>query len=188
MPEKSITDGELYRRFLDGDDTAFTELVEAYQGKLTFFIENLVGNHETAEDIAIDVFAALLVDRKPLRSDTAFQTFLFSIGKNLAFKHLRRAKKHAYAPLDNYLEETIGHSARNEAERAAEREHVHRSLRKLKADHRCVLYLLFFEEMSYAGAGIVMKKTEGQIRGLASCAKQSLKRILESEGFKYAEQ
>ena len=55
----------------------------------------------------------------------------------------------------------------------------------LKADYRCVLYLLFFERMSYAEAGLVMKKTDGQIRGLVSRAKKALKEKLDSEGFTY---
>jgi RNA polymerase sigma-70 factor (ECF subfamily) len=185
-----ITDKEartIYARFLAGDDDAFTELVETHQFALIKFIESLVGNYESAEDLAIDVFTALLVDRKPLHANTMFRTFLFAIGKNLAFKHLRQAKKHLYEPLNEYIEESVGNLDFDEAELEAQREQVGRSLGKLKADHRCVLYLLFFADMSYADAGVVMRKSEGQIRGLTYRAKQSLKQIMISEGFTYAD-
>jgi RNA polymerase sigma-70 factor (ECF subfamily) len=178
---------ETYERFCSGDDDAFTELVETHHAALTHFLERLVGDHETAEDIAIDVFAALLVGRKPLYQDTMFRSYLFAIGKNLAFKHLRHAKKHAHEPLDDFITEATGRSDFDETEREEEREQIGRSLHRLKPDHRCVLYLLFFEEMSYADAGIVMKKSEGQIRGLTYRAKQALKQILISEGFSYAD-
>ena len=57
----------------------------------------------------------------------------------------------------------------------------------MKPEHRNVLYLLYFEGMSYAEAGTVMNKGKRQIEGLAYRARASLKKKLESEGFTYAE-
>ena len=44
---------------------------------------------------------------------------------------------------------------------------LHEAMQKLKPEHRDILYLLYFEGMSYAEAGTVMKKTEVQISSLA---------------------
>ena len=58
---------------------------------------------------------------------------------------------------------------------------------KLRPDYRQVVYLLYFEEMSYAQAGKVMSKTEKQIKNLAYRARQSLKEILKKENCDYEE-
>ena len=49
------------------------------------------------------------------------------------------------------------------------------------------LYLVYFEDMSYRDAATVMNKSESQITKLVYRGKQSLKAILEQEGFSYAD-
>ena len=49
-----------YRRYLDGDEDAFGEIVKEYFDKLVFFVNRYVRNFAAAEDIAVDVFALLL--------------------------------------------------------------------------------------------------------------------------------
>ena len=46
-----------YRRYLKGDEEAFQEIVKLYFDGLVLFVYGYVKNLETAEDIAIDVFA-----------------------------------------------------------------------------------------------------------------------------------
>ena len=62
------------------------------------------------------------------------------------------------------------------------------ALEKLKAEYREALYLVYFEEMSYRNAAAVMHQSEGQITKLVYRGKQSLKAVLEQEGFTYADE
>ncbi len=41
-----------YKRFLDGDESAFEEILNDYRDGLTFFINRFVNNVDVAEDIA----------------------------------------------------------------------------------------------------------------------------------------
>ena len=58
----------------------------------------------------------------------------------------------------------------------------------LKAEYREALYLVYFENMGYRDAAMVMNRSEGQIAKLVYHGKQSLKAILEQEGFTYADE
>ena len=58
----------------------------------------------------------------------------------------------------------------------------------MKAEYREALYLVYFEDMSYRNAATVMKQSEGQITKLVYRGKQSLKAVLEQEGFTYADE
>lgn len=61
------------------------------------------------------------------------------------------------------------------------------AMSRLKEDYRESLYLVYFEDMSYRQAASVMGKTENQVTKLIFRGKQSLKTILEKEGFTYEE-
>lgn len=46
-----------YRRFLDGDESAFDEIMKELFDNLVFFIDRYVHDIHAAEDIAIDMMA-----------------------------------------------------------------------------------------------------------------------------------
>ena len=52
-----------YRRFLDGDEQAFEDIMKELFRGLVFFIDGFVRDPHTAEDIAIDVFSDLIVHK-----------------------------------------------------------------------------------------------------------------------------
>ena len=68
-----------YRRFLDGDESAFDEILELYRLKLTYFIDRIVRDTAAAEDIAIDVFTELLIRPYRYNFKTSLKTYLFMI-------------------------------------------------------------------------------------------------------------
>jgi len=97
---------ETYAAFLAGDEDALVALVDAHKEGLIAFIQTIVGNRDVAQDLAIDVFASLLADRKPFRGDSTFRTYLFAIGKHLAFRHLRRHGKESFLSWDDFVQES----------------------------------------------------------------------------------
>ena len=53
-----------YRRFLDGDNDAFGEILDLYRENLIFFINRTVNDLAVAEDIAADSFAELIIHKR----------------------------------------------------------------------------------------------------------------------------
>ncbi|MCR5485088.1 MAG: RNA polymerase subunit sigma-24, partial [Clostridiales bacterium] len=78
-----------YRRFLEGDNDAFTEIVKLYRENLIFFINRYVHDLDSAEDISEDVFVELLVHKHRYNFKTSFKTYLFSIARHKAIDHVR---------------------------------------------------------------------------------------------------
>ena len=64
---------------------------------------------------------------------------------------------------------------------------VHKALRKLKAEYRQVLYLIYFEGFSNSEAASAMKKSKHQLENLVYRARMSLRSELDKEGFVYEE-
>jgi RNA polymerase sigma-70 factor (ECF subfamily) len=86
-----LSDAELVRRCRRGDQEAYRLLVTRYEERAYWLAHQLVGNAESARDIAQEAFVRVV--RNIGRFDTArnFYTWLYQIVTNLSIDHLRRS-------------------------------------------------------------------------------------------------
>lgn len=171
------------RRFLDGDKSAFDDILKEYRQSLTFFVYRYVKNYHEAEDIAIDVFVEFLAHPKKYNFKTSLKTYLFMIGRSRALDFLRRNKRYKRAELQELdrnpedsgsLWEDFIKGERNRA--------LNQAVVKLPEDMKIAVHLVYFEGLSYEEAGRVMKKSKKQIDNLLYRAKGKLKIALSEKG------
>lgn len=170
---------DTYRRFLAGEEQAFDEIMaELFRG-LVFFADRYVHDVHTAEDIAIDVFADLIVHRHRYDFRVPLKTYLYMRGRCRALDVLRHGKVLPIAPIDE-LGEQADERALEEVVLADERKRaVNAALAQLPEDQRTAIHLVFFAEMSYADAARVMKKSKKQVDNLLYRAKKALREMFE---------
>ncbi|MBO5110647.1 MAG: RNA polymerase sigma factor [Clostridia bacterium] len=179
---------EAYRRYLDGETAQFDYIIEAYRENLIFYIQRYVHNLADAEDLAMDAFADLIIHPKRYRFGSSLKTYLFSIGAHKAIDFLRKRRREvtydgdALARMSAEEETLAEHVIKNERARA-----LLAAIDRLPEDYRNAVYLVYFEEMSYAEAGRVLGKSEKQINNLCYRAKGALRQHLEKGGFSHAE-
>ena len=172
-----------YRRFLEGDETGLNEIVEMYGNHLMFFINGYVKNITLAEDIMEDTIMELIVHKHQFREESSFKTYLFKIGRNKALNALKKNK--VMVALETDIEDTTrleDFIIKNDKNR-----HIQKAMTKINSLYAQVIHLLYFEDMSYEQIGKVLKKNNKQIKNLAYRARNSLKEVLEKEGFSYEE-
>ena len=100
----------------------------------------------------------------------------------------RKSKRRRLFSLDELAEEPEGRLLAEEVIRTEERNRVlHCCMSEINPDYREVLYLTYFEDMSYAQAAEVTGKTVKQITNMVYRGKKSLRRLLELEGITNAE-
>ncbi|MBQ7827404.1 MAG: RNA polymerase sigma factor [Clostridia bacterium] len=174
---------ENYRRFLDGDNNALCEIIRDYKDGLILYLNTFVKNITVAEELCEDTFVRLGVKRPRYSGKASYKTWLYTIARNIAIDHLRRAARNRTVPIDECAELTDEECSLEESYiREEKRIAVHRTMARLKAEHRQVLWLVYFEEMSAKEAAVVMKKSVHATEMLIHRAKQALKRELEKEG------
>lgn len=71
-----------YRRFLEGDESAFDEIMKEMFDGLVFFIDRYVHDIHAAEDIAIDAFSDLVVNKHRYNFKVTLKTYLFMLGRS----------------------------------------------------------------------------------------------------------
>lgn len=149
-----------------------------------FFINGFVNNLSLSEEIMEDVFMELVVKKHNFKGDSSFKTYLFKIGRNKAFNVLKKNKRCIFLE-DEIIEDEI--RLEDSVIKDEEHKNIRRIIKTLPKDYETVLYLIYFEDMSYDEISKIMHKTNKQIKNLAYRARLALKENLRKEGFSYEE-
>ena len=173
-------DEALYRQYLNGDDAGLEVLMKKYGDPLTLYIDGYLHDVHEAEELMLDVFAYLFT-KKPRIRDGGFKAYLYKAARNMALRH--KSKRKPLFSLDALTGEPDGRLLVEEVIRTEERNRVlHFCMSEMNPDYREVLYLTYFEDMSYAQAAEVTGKTVKQITNMVYRGKESLRRLLERRG------
>ena len=171
-----------YRRFLDGEESAFDEIMQGLFHNLVFFIEQYVHDMEAAENLAIDAFSDLIVHKHRYNFKVSLKTYLFMIGRSRALDYLKHKRVLTMTSLSDAAEPADEQELEAELLADERKRTLHAAIQKLPMEMQTAIHLVYFEELSYEDAAMVMKKKKKQIDNLLYRAKKELKRLLEEEG------
>ena len=179
---------DLYRRYLQGDDSGLAELIREYMDGLTLYLNGIVRDLSAAEDLTEDTFVKLATKKPRFSEKSSFKTWLYAIGRNIALDHLKKeTRRGCYAaittPQQLQDEEDLEAAYLREDRNLT----IRRTLRQLKPEYRQILWLIYFEGFSSREAAMVMRKNIHSVETLAYRARLALKSKLYEEGFVYEE-
>lgn len=86
-------DAALVERLLDGDEAAFTGLVEQYHGRLLRLALVFVSDHASAQEVVQDTWLAVLTGLRSFEGRSGLKTWIFSILTNRAKTRGQRDKR-----------------------------------------------------------------------------------------------
>ncbi len=174
MVPENISDDELLRRALAGDEAAFAALYRRRQAGIYRYALQMCGSRIIAEDVTQEVFMALIrVERlnyDPSRGSLA--AYLYGIARHHVLRCLERDK--SYVPLADEGEEADAPAAAaaitDNNDLLADFAHkemikqLHAAIATLPAHYREALVLCDLHELSYAEAAAVIDCAIGTVR------------------------
>lgn len=182
-------DGELVRRTLAGDRTAFGVLVGRYQRGLYALIRGIVRNSADADDLVQEAFfrAYRYLDR--FDTDRSFRPWIFKIGANLSFRHLRKQRRGSWISIDAEDPRTgltLGdrlHSpgAEDAVPRRAEYRRLSEAMDRLPPLYRSILVLRSVHELHYEEIAETLGIPVGTVMSRLSRARRALRELLEPQ-------
>lgn len=89
---KSI-ESKILNEFKGGDHSAFKKIFERYSKQVFQFSLSYLKSVEAAEDIVQEVFIKIWNNRKDLKTDTSFQSYLFTIALNSVRKYFNQLSR-----------------------------------------------------------------------------------------------
>jgi RNA polymerase sigma-70 factor (ECF subfamily) len=84
------TDEDIMQACQAGDRDAFREIFQRYKSRIVNFCLRMLGNRADAEDVAGDVFVAILENCQTYNSQARFSTWAYTIARNKCVSRMRR--------------------------------------------------------------------------------------------------
>ena len=180
-----MTVEELVRAAAKGRTEAFEELVRLHEKKVYALTLRMCGNPEDARDAAQEAFLSAWRGLPSFRGEAGFSTWLYRLASNAAIDQLRRNRRQREeASLDAGEMDTPDQSPG--PQEAAEGSELQRAvadgLASLSEDHRRILLLREYQELSYDEIAQTLDMDLGTVKSRISRARRALRKILLESG------
>ena len=113
MSGKENLERFLVERLKGGDVEAFDELFIKYAGKIDLFAQRYLGSKEDAEGMTQEVFIKIWENRKIIKTEHSFRSYIFTITYN-AIKKFYRDKHMVFEQYKDFLHDTLTNSTASE--------------------------------------------------------------------------
>lgn len=170
-------DFSLIKRFIDGEEDIFDELVRRHKEKVRNIIYLTLSDRDAVDDIAQDVFITVYRSLKSFRFESQFTTWLYRVTVNKCKDHLRRKSiRRIVLPFrDN--QEDPGYEI--SPENTNIKEIVRHAISQLPDKMRIPLVLKDIEGFSYQEIAETMQCEIGTVKSRIFRAREALKKILQ---------
>jgi RNA polymerase sigma-70 factor (ECF subfamily) len=172
---QATTDNVLVQRALAGDEDSFTALCERYYAALVAIAHAILGDRHLAEDAAQQALAKAALNLHRLKKIEQFGSWVAAICRNAA-RDLGRGNRRFESRLET--PEPVTEPQRDDAGPA-----VRAALDRLEPPAREVIFLRFYDGLSYEQIGAVLGISEQAINGRLRRAKKKLAQHLRRAGF-----
>lgn len=183
--EKAILD-----RALEGDQSAYSELIKMYQSKVASTVYSILGK-DYVEEISEEAFVRAFTSIKSYRRDSSFYTYLIRITVNLCRDEIRKKKIRKFftfaevfnsnATYDNTIEQVSDDRNANPAALYDSDETINiirEEMNKLPSSLRIAITLRDIDELNYKEISKVLKITLGTAKTRVFRARQLLREQL----------
>ena len=161
-----------------GDERAFGELLRVHGPRLLFFVRQMMSAApDRIEDLAQEIWVAIFRGLPSLRDTAKFRSWSFRIARGRVYREHRRRRPLAQGVDSDELEQLAGEAP---DEPFLDREVLHAGLGSLSPEHREVIVLHFFEDLSYEEISRVTRCALGTVRSRIYYGKRALRRALEN--------
>ena len=188
MDEKLIIE-----QVLAGDNDAFGQLVELYQGKVYNLALRMCGNPDDAFDLAQESFFRAWRGLAGFQQESAFSTWLFRLTSNVCLDWLRAKKRRPTVSLtsveegDEEAQIDVPDPAKGPEElviAAEDRAALAKAMNELPVEYREILTLRAINDLSYTEISEILKLPEGTVKSRLSRARLALRNKLLQNGNK----
>ncbi|MEC7274481.1 MAG: sigma-70 family RNA polymerase sigma factor [Verrucomicrobiota bacterium] len=159
----SDIDSTCMRAISKGDQSAFAEIVERWQGRLINFFYRSTGNRADAEDLTQETFIELNRAAYRYCSQGSFKAFIFPLARRRLIDSYRKKSRRPIEYIDpteslmQYQCETIDHSREIE-------EMFHRALSTLPDTQRSAILLLQQQGLSYEEIALSLGASQSAVK------------------------
>ena len=173
----NVSDAELLQQYMQGDETAFREIVNRYRNSLYAFLKQFLNQSDLVEDVFQETFLQLYTSRKSFDPSRPLRPWLFTIAANKAKDALRKAQRTSAVAIGTISEtqemsfdemvNTLSSDATvpyDEVERSETAAQVGEVIANMPENLREILILAYFNRFSYKQMADVLSIPIGTVK------------------------
>jgi RNA polymerase sigma-70 factor (ECF subfamily) len=159
LSPKAQDDFALVNAAIEGNEKAYTLLMNRYRHSVYHAMFKMVNNRDDADDLTIEAFGKAFRKLPSYAPNYAFSTWLFKIAINNCIDHIRKKRLQTLSiddPIDAYSDHDFSHNIQSHAlnpEETMIQEQksamIRKLIEKLNVKYRMMIELRYFEELSY---------------------------------------
>lgn len=192
MRQQIMSDQELVKVYLSGNENALQVLINRHQEKMFTAIYMLVRNREMAEDILQDAFLKIITTLKSgkYNEEGKFIQWAMRISRNLVIDHFRKNKKMPMVT-DSEGNDVFGYiniPSPNQEDmmvRSEKEQKVRRLIEELPAEQREVLVLRHYAELSFKEISDLTNVSINTALGRMRYALNNLRKLIEKHNIAF---
>ena len=178
-----LGDNEIISRVLQGEQNAYAELVNHYQGYVFTLTLRMIKSREDAEEVAQDVFVKAYRSLADFRGESKFSTWLYTITNTTCITFLRKKKLDIHS-LDNEKVFEVADSKdsglrANLVEQKSRINMVNQAIAMLSPDDAEVITLFYKAEQNLEEISRILKLETNTIKVRLHRARTRLKEKME---------
>ena len=186
MDNGSLSDEEtIIRNCLNGDADSYSVLVNRYKTMVYNMAFRMVGDEDTAKDLAQESFIAAYKGLGQFRFGSKFSSWLYSIALNKCRDHLKLEKDSVSTDEISDIMPASGTSPERATAAEQSKDILQRALDALPVEYRQVLILKHIEELDYQEIAGITGTSIPALKVRAHRGREMLKKILEEAGVNY---
>ena len=172
-----------YRKYVNGDDSAFEEIVRIYYDGLILFINGYLHSLTDAEDVASECLLFIAVHKRRFNFKNSLKTYLYTIARSKSLNFIKKRKRKQTENIEDYVNLSTSEPLLDELLIKKENfSNLYEAIDKLPEEMQSIVYLFYFENMSYEEISTITAKSLKQVDNLLYRARKHLKEILK-EGY-----
>ena len=176
--EYDPTDGELVRRFAEGNMAAFADLVSRYQDGVFLFFCRMTGRRTEAEDLAQETFVRVYESLHSLDDPTRFRSWFWAIASNLCRDHHKYHQRRYHLSIEHDINLDLQLADMGSAQTIELASRIRTALATLDDERRLVVVLREYHELSYEEIAATVGCSVGAVRWRLHAARQQLRASL----------
>lgn len=180
-----LTDEDLWEAFKTGDRQAFNHIYRQYSAQLYNYGRQISGSHEQVKDAIQDMFVSLWQNKESLGKTDAIKYYLFTSLRRRIIENKEKYKKAAIRQYRYEEEDTVrivfpfDESIIQEESAGLWKKNLKQTLNSLSSRQKEVLFLLYYQNMSYEAIGELMGIHTRSVYTLAWKATEALRKKIQ---------
>ncbi len=166
-----VSDRELIADVANGDEAAFGQLFDRFADRVCRYAYTILRGSHLAEEVAQETMIAVWKGASKFAGRSKVSTWIFGIARNQAYSLVRKEIRTERVPDVSLVQP-------DPAPTIHRQERVARALERLSDDHREVVFLTFYEGLSYGEIASILDIPTGTVKSRMFHAKKQLGEVL----------